>query len=400
MTEHLMRVEKLGKTPSHRFRGMPELALTQSSVSSGQFRIPLYRYLTDNLPIVSACVWTWVRLAAAPGRYLVGTGRSNRGQELLDSLSKRLCMSATGGRSSVSDLLPQLLISYFRDGIAGGVVHLSRDGSKVDCFELIDPAAISSEDGGNTILFETERGPVSLIRPDVFLLPFQESPHQPLGRSLLHAVPFVAFIEQQLIDDMRRSNHNAGYHRLHVKITPPERQSGEAESSYTNRINEYFDATVRMIRSADVDENPVTWNNVEIAYVGPNRSSTVGSSWFMSHRAMIEDLCAGTNLAPFLLGYSYGATTTWAAFKFDVVMRQVRSVQEQIGRVLTWLGDLELALQGESGSCRWEFDNNLQYQALERSNVQSQEAETIIKLVQAGLLSESQAKIRAEELFR
>jgi hypothetical protein len=120
----------------------------------------------------------------------------------------------------------------------------------------------------------------------------------------------------------------------------------------------------------------------------------------MSHRAMIEDLCAGTNLAPFLLGYSYGATTTWAAFKFDVVMRQVRSVQEQIGRLLTWLGDLELALQGESGSCRWEFDNNLQYQALERSNVQSQEAETIIKLVQAGLLSESQAKIRAEELFR
>lgn len=193
----------------------------------------------------------------------------------------------------MSDLLPQLLISYFRDGLSGGVVHLTRDGSMVDCFKLLDPAAIHADDSGRTVVLETEQGEISLARPDVFLLPFQESPHQPLGRSLLHAVPFVAYIEQQLVDDMRRSNHNAGYYRLHVKIIPPERQSGEGEVAYTNRINEYFDATVQMIRSADVDENPVTWNNVEVAYVGPNRSSTVGSSWFMSHRAMIEDLCAG-----------------------------------------------------------------------------------------------------------
>lgn len=61
-------------------------------------------------------------------------------------------------------------------------------------------------------------------------------------------------------------------------------------------------------------------------------------------------------------------------------MRQFRSVQEQVGRLLAWLGDLELALQGESVRCRWEFDNNLQYDAQERSNVQAQEAETLIKL--------------------
>jgi hypothetical protein len=223
-------------------------------------------------------------------------------------------------------------------------------------------------------------------------VPFNGGIAQPFGRSILQAVPFVSYVEQQLVDDMRRSSHNSGFHRLHVRITPPERMGGESDAAYTDRINGYFDATVRMIKTLEVDDNPVTWDNVEIGHVTPERSRDVTNSWFMSHRAMIEEICAGTHLAPYLLGYSYGATTTWSGFKFDVVMRQVRSVQAEVARFLEWIAGVDLALAGISARCRYEFDNSFAYQAKENLEVESGRVDNVLKLYQAGLIDKDQAR--------
>ena len=213
-----------------------------------------------------------------------------------------------------------------------------------------------------------------------------------MGRSILHAVPFVAYIEQQLVDDMRRSSHNSGFHRLHVKITPPERQSGESDRNYVDRINKYFDDTVGMIRSCDVDDNPVTWDNIAIEHIGPSNTRAVVNSWFMHHRAMIEEICAGTNLAPFLMGYSYGATNTWSAFKFDLVMRQVKTVQATIATFMEWLGRIDLALGGFEPGCRFVFDNTFTYQADEQARIENQRVENTLKLFESGLISKDEAR--------
>jgi hypothetical protein len=198
---------------------------------------------------------------------------------------------------------------------------------------------------------------------------------------------------------MYRSHHNSGYSRIHVKITPPERLAGEADNAYTERINRYFDATVDMIKSCDVDENPVTWDNVAIEYIGPSETRSVTNSWFINHRAMVEEICAGTNLAPFLLGYSYGATSTWSGFKFDIVMRQVRSVQAQAANLLERIANIDLALAGLGVKCRFSFDNTMTYQASEQTAVESRRVENLLKLYQAGLIAEATAKERAESLI-
>ncbi|MEW5994231.1 MAG: hypothetical protein AB1744_07535, partial [Candidatus Zixiibacteriota bacterium] len=193
--------------------------------------------------------------------------------------------------------------------------------------------------------------------------------------------------------------HNSGYHRLHVRITPPERMAGESDSAYVERINSYFDATVSMIKSCDVDDNPVTWDNVAIEHIGPENVRSVTNSWFFNHRAMIEDICAGTNLSPFMLGYSYGATTTWSAFKFDIVMRQVRSVQAEVAHFLEWIGNIDLALAGIDARCRFEFDNTFAYQAAEKTSVDSTRIENILKLLNAGLIDKEVARSKAGELI-
>ncbi len=386
------------------------LALSPEDLSSGRYRKLLYRFLANQIPIISSCVWTWARLSSAPGQFVIETpdgstkgvsSRDTRALARLNQLAERLFANATGNRTGIATMLPELFTSLYRDGLVGGFLTVLPDGSGVDQFLPVDSLHLRGEQTttGPRLMYDNGEKSLPLDRADFYYIALTNSIAEPFGRSILHAVPFIAYIEQQLIQDLQRAQHNAGYSRLHVKITPPERMGGESDNAYTDRINRYFDATVGMIRDCEVDDNPVTWDNVTIDYIGPETARGVTNSWFINHRALIEDICAGTNLAPFLLGYSYGATTTWSDFKFDIVMRQVRSVQLQIAHFLEWIGNIDLALAGIDSSCRFEFDNSFAYQAADKIGIESKRVDNLLRLFQAGLIDEPTARERACRLI-
>jgi hypothetical protein len=380
------------------------LKLSHGDIQSGRYRTLLYRFLTENIPVVNACIWTWVRLAAAPGSYKVVDGAGEKVEQKaaqrLALLAQRLSVNPTGNPTALVTFLTDLFNSLFRDGICAGFLTVKKDASGVDRFIPIDAVGLTWENRETNprLVLDHEKGSLALDRPDFYYIPFNGGVSKPLGQSILQAIPFVSYIEQQLVDDMRRTSHNSGYHRLHVKITPPERMSGESDSAYVDRINGYFDSTVSMIKSLDVADNPVTWDNVEIEHIGPDATRSITNSWFFNHRAMIEEICSGTNLSPFLLGYSYGATTTWSAFKFDLVMRQIRSVQSEVGHLLEWIGNIDLALAGLEAKCRFIFDNTLAYQATDHAAIQSSRVDNILKLYNAGLIDKDTAGEKAGEL--
>ncbi len=381
------------------------LKMSSAEVRSGRYRTMLYRFLCDNIPVVNSCIWTWSRLAAAPGAFRIEASNSDplaeRAQQRLEELTRHIYLDAGGQATGVPAFLVDLFRSLFRDGIFGGFVTVKSDASGVQQFVPVDSIDISLEDDPKkrSLLLEMEDRTINLSRPDFRHLSLSAGVESPLGQSVLQAVPFVSYIEQQLIDDMRRTSHNAGFHRLHVRISPPERMGGESDSAYTDRINGYFDSTVSMIRSCEVDDNPVTWDNVAIEYIGPQPGRGGTNNWFYNHRAMVEEICAGTHLAPFLLGYSYGDTTTWSAFKFDVVMRQVRSVQAEAAQLLEWIGNIDLALAGLDVQCRFVFDNGFAYQAGEQATIQAQRTDSLLKLHQAGLVDDETARAKAGELL-
>ncbi len=388
-------VERLGKV----------LNCSSGDVASGRYRVGLYRFLADNIPVISACVSTWARLSAAPGEFEVtATGSKTdieAGQNRLDDLCGRLYQSSPGHRASLVTFLTDLFTGLYRDGVFGGFVTVRKDGSGVDRFVPVDSAdlSVSCDDDRHKLQLDLGDYAIGLERDDFYFIPMSPDIARPLGRSILQAIPLVTYIEQQLVDDMRRSSHNSGYHRLHVKVTPPERMAGESDEAYIERINGYFDSTVSMIKSCQVDENPVTWDNVAIECVGPDNVRATTNSWFVNHRGMIEEICAGTNLAPFLLGYSYGATSTWAAFKFDLVMRQVKSMQAQIAAFLEWIGNIDLALAGIDAKCRFKFDNSFAYQAGEKAQVESTRVDSLLKLYDSGLIDKQSAREMASRLL-
>ena len=374
---------------------------SQKDIQSGRFKTMLYRFLTDNIPTVHACIWTWVRLSASPGQFIVDETESEKNKQAAGSrlklLSERLSYGASGNPQALTTFLTDLYYSLYRDGLFGGFLTVRKDASGIDQFIAVDPIDIrlNEENSKRELILESANGETKLDRLDFYYIPLNVSQQRPLGSSILQAIPFVSAIEQQLVNDMRRAVHNSGYHRLHVKISPPNRNTGESDNAYIKRINEYFDSTVRMMKGLDVDDNPVTWDNVLIEHLGPNSPRSVSNSWFLNHRAMIEEICAGTNLAPFMLGYSYGATTTWSAFKFDLIMRQVRSIQSEVSQFLAWIGNIDLALAGIDARCRYEFDNSCTYQATDESVIKSKEIDNVLKLYQAGLIDEKIARTKA-----
>ncbi len=389
---------KSGSTNSFQNSGSLQSVLDYSisDYQNGRFKYQLYQFLSDSVPAVHACLETWVRLSAAPGEFSVS---SEKGKEVLKQLSGRLYNNSLGQSGSMVSFVSELFRSFYRDGLFSGFILLEKNGKSVECFLPVHASDIQLDDK-NKFFLEIQDHAISLDRNDFYSIPFNADRKNLLGKSILHTIPFVSYIEQQLVDDMRRTSHNSGFHRLHVQITPPERMSGEGDTSYIDRINSYFDSTVSMIKSCDIDENPVTWDNVTINHVGPENVKSVTNSWFMNHRSMIEEICAGTNLAPFLLGYSFGATTTWASFKFDIVMRSIKSVQAEISSFLEWIGNIELALHGIHEKCTYNFDNTFAYQASDKSAVRSRDIDSIIKSLNAGLLDKEAASLQIAKLLK
>lgn len=373
----------------------------------GGFRVRLYRFMADSIPLINSVIWTWSRLAAAPGEFsITENGRSvERGDiaEVLRNLFRRINRANFGHGGSPEDLLQPFFKSLFLDGAVLGSLELEKDLSGVSDFRFFDLANTSvtlAPDGNITAVESTEQGEKVYSGSNLFYYAFNPDAANPYGRSILRAIPFVAYVEQQLVDDMRKTMHNAGYHRLHIRIAPPERREGETDDSYVTRANEYFDRTVSMIRDIEPEDNPVTWNDVEVEYIGPpNRGGTRVSNWYLSHRAMIEEICSGTHLAPFLLGYAYSAATNWAQFKYDLVMRQVRSVQNAAVNFLDWLANIEMSLRGFSATAGWRFDNTMSALAGNEADVRRTETDCIVRLYEAGLIDRDAAAERAARLL-
>jgi hypothetical protein len=402
---------RLKETVPVRLKGIHErigkMTFKSSDWRESRFRVKLYRFMAESIPLVNSVIWTWSRLAAAPGEFkFFKNDESDANPEataVLNQLFERIVRANFGHIGNQDDLLHPLFQSFFLDGAVVGKMELFDDLSGISNFRFFDLARTEtriSPSGDIVVIESDDEGERRFSGRDLFFHALNADLANPYGRSVLKAVPFISYVEQQLVDDMRRTMHNAGYHRLHVKIAPPERRDGEGDDAYVNRANAYFDGTVSMIKDIEPQDNPITWDDVAIEYIGPKESGgTRVSNWYLNHRAMIEEICSGTHLAPFLLGYSYNATTNWAQFKYDLVMRQVRSVQNAAISFLGWMAGIELALKGFDLTAKWRFDNNFSALALEQGEIKSKEAAYVIDLFNAGLIDRESATKKAARLL-
>ncbi len=369
------------------------------------FRIRFYRFLRESIPILNSALWTWTRLCASPSLVQIRGSEDpeivKQAEGIIADLDNRIYQPFNQKAGGIDALIVQFFNSLFTDGMVCGEIVLTPAGDKIDRFYFIDPATLIFElkNGLHWEIFQEQEGKKVRLNPDsTFYFGLDAEVNNPVGKSLLTAIPFVSRIEQQLISDMQKTMHNAGYHRLHVQIRPPERPAFESDEAYVSRANSYFKETVNMMKTFSPDDNPVTWNDVEIKYIGPESRQAASTAWYLNHKAMIEDIAAGLHLDPFMLGYSYGTAQSWAGFKLELVQKQVISLQRVAMRFLEWVRNIELALQGLSVTAEQVFENETGVGKLDKVQAQKIELENVIRKQKEGYIGFEEAKKLANAL--
>lgn len=349
-------------------------------------RRDFYRYVRDNIPLISSSVWAWVRLCTTPQKFMLqgSTAEKQKAEKVLKELGYRI-YEGVSRKDGVRSIIDQFFLEIFTVGrFAGEVVFLpSRSG--INYFRTIDPYLIQWEKKGRWIPFiEHEGEKIYLNNERFFYFGLGSDTSDPAGVSPIASIPFVTEIEERMLEDMAYSSHNAGTPRLHVKITPLEPLKGESQQNYAQRLDSYFEDTVEKFRYLDPDDNIFTWSDVEVSIVGGQAGSF---SWRINREQIIEDVITGMRLFPWVVGRTHGTTKNWVQAQFNLLMQEVDSIQEEAKALADWLRNLELQLRGIDATASHQFAPNQDPFILDKAKTQAITFDTVDKKVNRGYIS-------------
>ncbi len=382
---------------------------------NSQNRGDFYRWLRENVPIISAGVWVWVRLCATSlQQEITGTAPARtKAQRILSDLDQRILEAPYGKGSGFIRLTEAYFLELFTTGRFAGEIVLSEDGKSVDHFRFIDPYTVGwlhTEQGWTPFLERTDVESPSpkrsgKVKEDnlniegenrIFLDPqyfyygtLGTDLSNPLGNEPLSCIPFVAEIEQLMLEDMARSSHNAGTPRLQIKIGRPERFNWEGDKEYVERSNRFFQDMVSQFGTLEPDDNVFTWNDVEVVVVGGSGKTW---EWRLNREQVIEDVITGLKLFPWVLGRTHKTTQNWVQSQYDFLMQVVQSHQKTGTNLVDWIANAELRLQAVEATVRHRFDRHPDPFRLERAQAERSEFDRIDLMVQRGYITMEQAK--------
>ncbi len=352
--------------------------------------LEVYRFLRDAIPDISDAVWTWKRLcqtgydieildpSSAPAKA--------RAERLLQELDRRV----NSGDRGMDGLLDIFYTSLFTYGAAALEIVLSPSRESIHDVVPVDVW---------TVRFRREQDglqPYQVLRGDAVRLPRERFIYigldrdgtNPYGRSMLRCIPFIAKIQQRLLEDMAKATHNAGWTKLHVKYSPEPRERGESAEAYRRRVENGFDQLRDRLSRLEVDQNLVTYDNVAIDLLNGDQRTRV---FYDNLKAVEEQVITGMHLMPILLGRNYGTTETYGTAQFEIVNRQVEAVNRSVKRILERLYNFELALMWGSARARVRMRGNRTVDVLKEATARGREIDNALKLEAVGHLDRAQA---------
>jgi len=205
----------------------------------------------------------------------------------------------------------------------------------------------------------------------------------PYGRSMLRCIPFVVKVQQRLIEDMSKATRNSGWSKLHIQYTPEERGRGESLEKYHERTQAELDALLAKSGGMATDQNLVTRDNVKVSVIQGNQQAQV---FYSNHKAIEEQVITGMHLMPILLGRNYGTTETYGTAQFEIVNRQVESVNRNVKRILERLYNFELALMWGEAQARVHMRSNRTVDVLKAAQARAVDIDNAAKLQELGLV--------------
>jgi len=132
----------------------------------------------------------------------------------------------------------------------------------------------------------------------------------------------------------------------------------------------------------------MTYDNVRIAVVQGNQGA---QGFYENHKAIEEQVITGMHLMPILLGRNYGTTETYGTAQFEIVNRQVESVNRSVKRILERLYNFELALMWGEAEARVHMRTNRTVDVLKEATARSKEIANAAALRDLGFVDHAAA---------
>lgn len=348
--------------------------------------LPVYRCLRDAIPDISDAVWTWKRLCQTGYDIEIAEASSSaarhRARRLLQDLDRRV---NTGDRG-MDGLLDIFYTSLFTFGAAAFEIILSRSRESIHDVVPVDVWTVRfrREADGSLQPYQLHDGEEILLPRDRFLyIGLDRDGTNPYGRSMLRSIPFVVKIQQRLLADMAKATRNAGWSKLHVRYVPDERQRGESAESYHKRKEANLETLRNSLHGLASDQNLITYDNVEVSLLRGDQHARV---FYENHKVIEEQVITGMHLMPILLGRNYGTTETYGTAQYEIINRQVETVNRSVKRILERLYNFELALMWGEARAKVHLRNNRTIDILKAAQARKHEIANALTLRNAGLM--------------
>ncbi len=354
------------------------------------FMLPVYRFLRDAIPDISDAVWTWKRLCQTGYDIEILRASSELARHRAERLLRELDTRVNGGDRGMDGLLDVFYSSLFTYGAAALEIVLSQSRESIHDVVPVDVWTVRfRRENGVLQPYQVHDGEeIRLPRERFIYVGLDRDGTNPYGRSMLRSVPFIVKIQQRLIEDMAKATHNAGWSKLHVRYTPEEKQRGETVEAYEQRVRGNFDQLRDKLSGIEADQNLVTYDNVGISLLRGDQHAQI---FYDNHKAIEEQIITGMHLMPILLGRNYGTTETYGTAQFEIINRQVETVNRGVKRILERLYNFELALMWGEAEARVNMRTNRTVDVLREAQARGREIANAVQLRDEGFVSQESA---------
>lgn len=366
---------------------------------------PLFRWMREHIPDVSAGVWAWVRICNTPLLHHLTCDEPWTAEEVehvLTDLDRRIFGAIGEQNRGVESLVQSFFLSIFTYGAFAGEVILDREWKGLGRFVMIDPATVRFRLDASTGRYlpyqiQPDNSLIALNEASFFYFGLDTDGLSPYGRSPLMSLPMVVRAQQQLLQDMQRSQHNAGYPLLHFRLKPSGREPGESNQDYIQRLHREMEDVRSVIGDRQPEHNLVTYDTVQVEYLN---SSGTAMQWSESLQAISEQVISALHLAPFMLGRNWGTTQSWGNAQYQLIANNARSVQVGALRLADWLRNLHLSMLGIGVRVEHRFEPHHLLDLGDRAKAFREFSQSILRLKQDGIMDEADVKQRLKNLLR
>ncbi len=350
----------------------------------------VYRFLRDAIPDISDAVWTWKRLCQTGYSVAITEASSDRAKVRAERLVRALDRRVNGGDRGMTGLLDILYASLFTYGAAACEIVLSKSRESIWDVVPVDVWTVRfRREDGRLQAYQMQGGEAVPLPMERFVyIGMDRDGTNPYGRSMLRSIPFVVKIQQRLMEDMAKATHNAGWSKLHVQYAGEERQRGESAEAYRERMAGNLESLRSRLSGLETDQNLVTYDNVKVSLLRGDQQAQV---FYDNHKAIEEQVITGMHLMPILMGRNYGTTETYGTAQFEIINRQVETVNREIEALLSRLYNFELALMWGEARAEVRMKTNRTVDVLKEAQARGREIANAVALREQGFVDQAGA---------